>query len=149
MKKIKSQADLKRLALSSGARVEIGGKKFNTSMERVQQLAREEDEPQAEPEVVAAPVVEEPKPEPVEVKPADPAPAPPAQPVEENIEIRLDMEPVAQAIQSGNERVVEAIKDSLRQLSVPTKSVEPTSWLFTIRRDTRGFIESVEATPRQ
>lgn len=140
MKKIKSQADLKRLALASGASVEVGGNKFNTTMERVKQFVREEPEPE-----VAQPTVEEtPAPAPVEVAPVVEQQAP----IEESIVIHLDMDSVAQAIESGNERVVQTIADRLRELHVPASPAAPNSWKFTIRRDVRGFIESVDATPQ-
>ena len=35
-RKVKSASDLKRLALQTGASVEMGGGRFNTSMERAQ-----------------------------------------------------------------------------------------------------------------
>lgn len=140
MKKIKSQADLKRLALASGASVEVGGNKFNTTMERVKQFVREEPEPE-----VAQPTAEEtPTPAPVEVAPVVEQQAP----IEESIVIHLDMDSVAQAIESGNERVVQTIADRLRELHVPASPAAPNSWKFTIRRDVRGFIESVDATPQ-
>lgn len=126
---VKSSADLKRLALATGAAVEHSGGKFNTTMDRAQV---------AKPEPIHQPPPPEQKPDPV------PAPAPS---VTEQIQVSLDMQPVAEAVNQGNERVAEVIKESLKQLSVSTKSAQPNKWLFTIKRDVRGFIESVEATP--
>lgn len=129
---VKSASDLQRLALQQGASVEIGNRRFNSDMERVAAI---KPPPAPEP---PAPVV--------------PPPALPPEPVvtqhSEHVQINMDMLPVAQAVERGNERVAEVIKESLRQVSVPTNSSLPTSWLFTIKRDTRGFIESVEASPK-
>lgn len=142
MRKVKSQADLKRLALASGASVEVDGSKFNTTMDRV--MKRDQPEPE--------PAVEEPKPAEV-----TPAPEPVSEPVqaqeslvEEVVHIHLDMDPVAKAIESSNEKVVQAVAERLRelQLQVPPSPQTPNSWTFKIKRDVRGFIESVDATPR-
>lgn len=139
MRRVKSQADLKRLALAAGAQVELGATKFNTTMDKV---TRVEPEP-------APPPPELPPPAPASLPVVLNEPEPPiASPVQETIQIHLDMEPVACAIESGNEKVVQAIADQLRELRVPASAAAPTSWTFTIKRDVRGFIESVDATPR-
>lgn len=134
-RKVKSASDLKRLALQTGASVEHAGGKFNTSMERAQ-VTRPAPPP--------APVVAAPQPPAPEPNPA-PLPAPASH--TEHVAVNLDMQPVADAMARSNERVADVIKESLKQLSVPTKTSPPTSWLFTIKRDTRGFIESVKADP--
>lgn len=134
MRKVKSASDLKRLALQTGASVEMAGGRFNTGMER----ARPELTTPPPPPVVAAP--------PVEVPPPAPVPAPQ---VTEQIQVNLDMAPVADAVNRGNERITEVITESLKQLHVPASGQKPCSWVFTIKRDTRGFIESVEANPKQ
>jgi hypothetical protein len=136
MRRVKSQADLKRLALAAGAQVELGASKFNTTMDKV---SRREPEPAPEP----AP--EQPAPQAAEPAPADP---PTVVATQETIQIHLDMDPVAQAIESGNEKVVEAIAERLRELRISAPAVSPKSWTFTIKRDVRGFIESVQATPQ-
>lgn len=130
--KVKSQADLKRIALASGAELEYQGGKFNTTRERVQ-MAR--PEPASEPEIK---VVELPNPEPR----AEPAS------VQESFTINLDMEPVANAIDSGNEKVCKAIAEAVKEIHVPATQASPCSWIFTVKRDTRGFIQSVEASPK-
>lgn len=131
--KVKSQADLKRIALASGAELEYQGSKFNTTRERVQ-MAR--PEPAPGPEIK---VVEPPKPEP-KSEPAS---------VQESFTINLDMEPVAQAVSRSNDKIGELLAESLKSLTVqPTNSSQPNKWLFIIKRDARGFIESVEATPK-
>lgn len=128
--KVKSQADLKRVALASGAELEYRGSKFNTVHERVQVAAPAAPEPEAQ--TAAEPV----------------AAAPVAPSVTEQISVNLDMAPVAEAVAKSNERLTEVISESLRQLSVPTVSSQPNKWVFIIKRDSRGFIESVEASPK-
>ena len=139
MRRVKSQADLKRLALAAGAQVELGRTKFNTTMDKV---TRVEPEPAPPP-----PELPPPAPAPLPVVLNEPEP-PIASSVQETIQIHLDMEPVACAIETGNEKVVQAITDRLRELQVPASATVPKSWTFTIKRDVRGFIESVDATPR-
>lgn len=131
---VKSQAELKRLALAQGAVAEFSGGKFNTTMERVQaKMPPPPPPPKAEP----APAPVEPKKEEAAVG------------VQESFSINLDMEPVANAIDSGNEKVCKAIVDAVKEIHVPAAQTQPCSWIFKIKRDTRGFIESVEATPKQ
>lgn len=134
--KVKSQADLKRRALAQGAQAEFGGGKFNTGMERLQM------ERPFEPPPVPAP----PPPPPPVVLASEPTPAP-ATAVTEQITVTLDMAPVAEAVNRGHERLTEVITESLKQLVVPTNTSQPNKWVFIIKRDTRGFIESVEASP--
>lgn len=133
---VKSASDLRRLALQQGAEVTVAGGRFNSSMERA---PVERQMPPPPPPPVA--------PEPA-LAPATP-PATVLQQHTEQVQVNLDMQPVADAVDRGNERVAAVIEERLRSLSVPTKSSSPTSWFFKINRDTRGFIESVEATPKQ
>ena len=134
-RKVKSASDLKRLALQTGASVEMGGGRFNTSMERARP---EPTTPPLSPVVVVAPV---------EAPPPGPAPQPVSH--TEQVQVNLDMGPVADAVNKGNERITEVITQSLKQLHVPAQGQKPCRWIFTIKRDTRGFIESVEAEPKQ
>lgn len=126
---VKSASDLKRLALATGASLEHSGGKFNTTMDRA---AATKPEPK-----------EEPKPAPVVVPPAH----------QDSFVINLDMEPLASAIDAGNERICESITKTLKEIQVPgqveqTGKAQPCSWVFTVNRDTRGFIQSVEAKPK-
>ena len=152
MKKVKSLADLKRMALAKGAALEVAGDRFNTTQERLH--ARKEEPPAPEPEEVK----EEPAPQPAAQPVAQPAPAPytgpmpevvfDRQPVTEQINVHLDMEPLAKAIDSNNERLGELLAESIRQLPVAPQQTKPHSWVFTVKRNVRGFIDSVEATPK-
>ena len=129
-RKVKSASDLKRLALQTGASVEMAGGRFNTSMER----ARPEPTTPPPPPVAAAPVE------------LPPPPAP--QRVDEQVHLNIDMAPVATAIADGNRQVVDQIQKSLKTIEVKAPDGKPCSWIFSIKRDTRGFIESVEAQPK-
>lgn len=132
-RKVKSASDLKRLALQTGASVEMGDGRFNTSMERARP---EPTTPPPPPVVVVAPIEAPP-----------PAPAP-AQRVDEQVHLNIDMLPVATAISDGNRQVVDQIQKSLKTIEVKATDGKPCSWIFSIKRDTRGFIESVEAQPK-
>ena len=141
MKKVKSLAELKRMALARGAALEVDGDHFNTTQDRMHARAAEpdpSDSPQAEPA-------------PLEVAPAYAGAAPQVvfdrQPVTEQINIHLDMGPLAHAMDANHERLGEVLAESIRQLPVSPQQAKPHSWVFKIKRDTRGFIESVEANP--
>lgn len=146
MKKIKSLDDLKRMALARGASLEVDGSHFNTTGERVHHSREPKLEPKLEP------IVEAPKP--AEVK--DPPEQRIIQPVsvQESFSINLDMAPVATAIDAGNERICESITKALKEIQVPIQIVgsqeqqTQCSWTFTVNRDTRGFIQTVEAKPK-
>ncbi len=140
MKKVKSLAELKRMALAKGATLEVGGDRFNTTMERVHNKPAPEKaaEPEAKVEPATAP--------PVEAKVIQPVS------VQESFAINLDMAPVADAIDAGNQRICESIAKALKEIPVPAQAIEAPgqhacSWVFTVNRDTRGFIQSVEAKP--
>lgn len=132
-RKFKSAAELNRVALQTGAAVELGGRRFNTGMERAQP---EPTTPPPPPVSVAAPV---------DVAP--PAPAP-EQRIDEQVHLNIDMSPVATAISDGNRQVMDQIQKSLKTIEVKAPEGKPCSWIFSIKRDTRGFIESVEAQPK-
>ena len=129
-RQVKSQEDLRRLALASGASVDIAGSKFNTDMVRAQPSA--------------APVK----------KPADKSAEEPLKAeqkqttVTEVVNVTLDTEPLAAAMDKGTERMAEVLGAVIKQLPIPANNSSPLSWTFKINRDTRGFIDTVEATPK-
>jgi len=130
MKKVKSLSALKGSALSRGASLEIGNTRFNTTFDKVKPVAKKPPEPPQAP----------PEPPP---PPPSPAPTPQAN-------VILDVEPIAKAIETGNEKLATAIASALKRDPVETVApTKPTSWTFKINRDLRGYIESVEATPSQ
>lgn len=122
MKTVKSVADLKQLALARGARVELGNTRFNTTNERVKAFPKRE----------AAAVDSAPTP-PQEMALPPPAPAP---------QVQVDLAPVADAQLKMGEMLAQAIA------AIPTPAPQ-TAWRFTVNRDARGLIESIDASPLQ
>lgn len=146
MKRVKSLDDLKRVALSRGAVLELDGQRFNTTGDRA--YAKRQVEPPPEPE----PKPPEPEPQRTVAEPQAYSGVVPdvvfdRQPVTEQIAVHLDMAPVAKAIEGNNERPIEVLAEGMRQLPVQPTQERPHSWVFKIKRDTRGFIESVQAEP--
>lgn len=126
-KQVKSLADLKRTALARGATVDLNGGRFNTTEEKLQP-ARAPTTPPAPP-------------------PAPPLPTAPSAEPRDAIAIHLDMEPVAKAMEVSHDRMGQVVGEALRRLPKETPTQPPKAWVFTIHRDTRGYIESVEANP--
>lgn len=146
MKRVKSIEDLQRVALSRGATVELDGQRFNTTEDRVSLRRAPDADPIADP-VAPAPEPAHTAPEPKQHIGVVPDVVLDRQPVTEQIAIHLDMAPVAKAIESNNDRLVEVLAEGMRQLPVVPTQENPHSWVFTVKRDTRGFIESVQADP--
>lgn len=146
MKRVKSLDELKRVALSRGAVLELDGQRFNTTGDRSYAKRQAEKEPEPEPKTP------EPEPQRTVAEPQHYSGVVPdvvfdRQPVTEEIAIHLDMAPVAKAIEGNNERLIEVLAEGMRQLPVQPSQEKPHSWVFKIKRDTRGFIESVQADP--
>lgn len=147
MKRVKSIDDLKRVALSRGAVLELEGERFNTTGDRVNFRKPAEPEPQPEPTPPVSIEPERTTPEPQPYTGVVPEVVLDRQPVTEQIAIHLDMAPVAQAIEVNSERLADVLAEGMRQLPVSPSQEKPHSWVFKIKRDTRGFIESVQADP--
>lgn len=146
MKRVKSLDDLKRVALSRGAVLELDGQRFNTTGDRSYAKRKVEKEPEPEQKKP------EPEPQRTVAEPQAYSGVVPdvvfdRQPVTEQIAVHLDMAPVAKAIEGNNERLIEVLAEGMRQLPVQPTQEKPHSWVFKIKRDTRGFIESVQADP--
>lgn len=119
MKIVKSVADLKALALETGASVEIGSQRFNTTGDKLKPGPRKvEAQPAAEPSP--------PPPAPV---PA-PAPAP---------EVHVDLAPVAQAQSQIGTMLAQAL------MSMPRPAEPVREWEFTINRNPDGTLASIRA----
>jgi hypothetical protein len=121
MKTVKDLTELKQLALSRGATVEVGASRYNTTGERVKAFPK--------PTPAPAPVT----PEPVKAEPA-PAPAPMPAP-----QITVDLQPVAQAQERMAQMFAQAIS------SMPKSARE---WMFTVERDANGLLSSIRATAK-
>ena len=121
MRSVKSVTELKQLALQTGATVELGGKRFNTTGDRV----KPETRPAPKPTPAPAPV--------------QPAPAPVVQVAAP--EVTVDLQPVADAQRS--------IGTMLAQALVAARAEQPLvvrEWLFTVERDQNGLLTSIRAT---
>lgn len=123
MKTVKDLTELKQLALSRGATVEVGASRYNTTGERVTAFPKK-----------AAAVEKEPaKAEPMR-QVTEPAPPPPA------TEVKVDLAPVAAA----QERLGQMLAQMVSQLPQPAAPVR--EWLFTVERDSNGLLASIRAT---
>lgn len=126
MKTVKDLTELKQLALSRGATVEVGASRYNTTGERVtafpKKVAAVEKEPMSAEKMAAA----------AEVKPvaAEPAPPPPA------TEVKVDLAPVAAA----QERLGQMMAQMMSQVSQPVRE-----WEFSLVRNPDGTLASIRA----
>lgn len=121
MRSVKSVADLKSLALTKGATVEMSGTRFNTTNEKIQAPRKQ------------VPVKETPAP--VEVKiPELPAPV-----------VNVDMEPVASALEKTSmvsAQLLQLLIESINQQK-PSKTVQ--EWEFSVVRNADGTLASIRA----
>lgn len=122
MKTVKTVADLKQLALRSGAAVELGPQRFNTSNEKVRALPAK-------------------KAEPVAAEPPPPPPPPPAEPTK----VEVDMEPVASAIERLQQLQAQLMQSITHQMAQLKPGEAPQEWEFTINRSTDGMLTSIRA----
>jgi hypothetical protein len=120
MKTVKTLADLHRAALNSGAKLSVGGTRFNMSGERVHVPPKSEH---VEP--AAAPV-----PAPAEAPAAPPAPV-------------IDMAPVAQAMLLSNEMIVQALAHLASLMPAPQA---PSAAAPALQRPVAFDIERDEVT---
>jgi hypothetical protein len=121
MKTVKSVADLKRLALETGASVAVGGSKFNAEGEKITPSPKQPKTPEAPA----------PKPEP-KVEP--PAPA-----------MQVDLTPVASAIERSQALVAQVMQSVGQALSELKSDAAPEEWEFSINRNSDGTLASIRA----
>ncbi len=124
MKTVKDLTELKQLALSRGAAVELGATRFNSSGDRFEKLMRPQTPIKPEPPIKAEP----------KRQVTEPAPPPPA------TEVKVDLAPVAAA----QERLGQMMAQMMSQLPQPAAPVR--EWLFTVERDSNGLLASIRAT---
>lgn len=119
MKKVKSIAELKQLALKQGGSVAVGNSRFNMTGEKITLLERPAEREQ----------------------PAAPAPSPPKQ----EPPPKIDMQPVADAIERG--QVMQAqLMQSMAVAITQMKADRPvTEWEFTVNRNPDGTVASIRA----
>lgn len=124
MKTVKSLADLQKSALSLGASVSVGGRKFNADGESTKVVAMPKPSARAIPE---------PAPEPAAPEPVAPAVN----------NISVDTQPIAQAqIQLG--QLMASAMASMPQPVAPARE-----WEFTVARDSNGYIKTITAKAKE
>jgi len=136
MKPMTAEA-VKRLALANGASLHMDGRAINAA--RLQVAGK----PQAKPE---------PMPEPQPAAEATPDPA------LRDALISLDQYAASQsAINESNMRLMEAVQQMLQQVAIkevfsqtniPEPEKRPTQWVFQVKRDARGLMETITATAK-
>lgn len=119
MKTVKSVADLKAMALARGATVEMGATRFNTGRDKVARLERPAPTPAPEP---------------------TPVPPPTAAP-----EVKVDLEPVAAAIERAQVLQAQLMQSMLQQIAMLQPGTAPQEWEFTVNRNPDGTLASIRA----
>lgn len=118
MKTVKSLNDLKQMALTRGAAVEVGTSRYNTEGQKIAALTRKpqfRSEP-SEPKL-------EPKPE---SKP--------------ETTVNVDTAPIAAA----QERVAQLLAQAIA--SIPQPAAPVREWVFTVERDEKGLLTGIRAS---
>jgi hypothetical protein len=130
-----SQEAVKRLALSHGARLEIDGGKVNSA--RLQVVTK------SAPKPAPAYMPPEPKPAPVQTIEAQPDPA-----VREAV-LSIDNYAASQfLLNEANAQLMNTVKEMLQKTSAQVPDKRPTQWLFKVKRDAQGLMETITATAR-
>lgn len=94
-------------------------------------------------DVVLKKLKPEPEPEPIIEAPA-PVPAPPPPPVVEQVTVSVPPAP-APVINTAVPVYGTPLEDLLKSMLLTNMNKHPTKWVFTIKRNASGFIESIEA----
>ncbi len=136
----KSIESLKRMALSQGAVIETDGRRLNAARSVVKAA------PKPKPE----PVVEEPMAYMPEATPA-PVPAtvePDPSGIAETVSA-IDRYASATFLLSENTaNLMDGVRQVLEKVSQPKPDQpRPIKWVFTVKRDMRGLMERIDATP--
>lgn len=131
-----SKDAVKRLALAHGAKLEIDGSRVNAARLQVVTKAPPKPEP-------AAYMPPEPKPEPVRTIEPTPDPA-----VREAL-ASIDNYAASQfLINESNTRLLESVKAMLDQQRQPESEKRPVQWVFKVKRDAHGLMETITATAK-
>ena len=132
MKALSNEA-VKRLALSHGGKLEVGGKSVNSA--RLQVVSTRQQDKSAD-------------------MPINPAPAPtPTIETKPNPEFReavLSIENFAASqflLSDQTVQTMNAIKDMLK--NAPAGEKRPTTWVFKVKRDAQGLMETITATSKE
>jgi hypothetical protein len=128
-----SQEAVKRLALSHGGKLEIDGSRVNSA--RLQVVTK------ATPKPAPAYMPPEPKPAPAPTIEAKPDPA-----VREAV-LSIDNYAASQfLLNEANAQLMNTVKDMLQKSSAQAPDKRPTQWVFKVKRDAHGLMETITAT---
>lgn len=134
MKPMSSEA-VKRLALANGAKLSLGGKAVNAARLQVVTGAKPEKTPAympPEPKVEA--------PQTIEAKP---------DPVVREALTSIDNYAASQfLLNDSNAQVMNSIKDTLQKVSTQETEKRPVAWVFKVKRDAQGLMETITATAK-
>ena len=118
-KTVKSLSELKRIALSSGASIDVGGSKFNTSRSKGAYAKAE-------------------KPEPIQEQVQEPAP----EVANESVTVQVDMAPVAQAMSENADRLSVMFAQAIQK--IPNAPAQLKVARLKVVRDVRGYLDYVD-----
>ncbi len=137
----KSIESLKRMALSQGAVIETDGKRLNAARSVVKAVPKPKPvEPVADEPVAYMPEAT-PEPAPATVEP-DPSG------IAETVSA-IDRYASATFLLSENTaNLMDGVRQVLEKVSQPKpEQPRPIKWVFTVKRDMRGLMERIDATP--
>ena len=127
-----SQDAAKRLALAHGAKLEIDGKAVNAA--RLQVVAPGAPRPPVE----TAYMPEKTAPEPVKTIAPEPDPA-----LREAV---LSVQDAVQAVGIQTAQVVQGLRETMQQIAAKEPDKRPAQWVFKVKRDAQGLMETITAT---
>jgi hypothetical protein len=131
-----SKDAVKRLALAHGAKLEIDGSRVNAARLQVVTKAPPKPEP-------AAYMPPEPKPEPVRTIEPTPDPA-----VREAL-ASIDNYAASQfLLNDSTAKLLETVQKSLQAATEREPEKRPTQWVFKVKRDAQGLLETITATAK-
>jgi len=132
--KLMTADQVKRMALAHGGKAEIDGKAINAAR---LQVATKAPQPQAKPAYMPP----EPKPVPVQTIESKPDPA-----VREAVQ-SIDQYAASQfLLNESNIQLMQTVKEMLSQVSAAKPDARPTKWVFRVKRDAQGLMETITAT---
>ena len=134
MKPMSSEA-LKRLALSSGGKLHLDGRAINSARMQVPVKAQPKPEPAYMP-----PEPKQAAPQTIENKP-DPA-------LREAV-LSIDQYAASQfLLNESNMQLMDTVKEMLKQVAAQAPDKRPTQWVFKVKRDAQGLMDTITATAK-
>ncbi len=128
---------VKRLALANGGKVHLDGKAINAARLQVPIKAQ----PKPEPDL--AYMRKETAPTPVQTMEPKPDPA-----LREAV-LSIDQFAASQfLLNESNMKLMETVKEMLKQVAAQEPEKRPTQWVFKVKRDAQGLMETITATAK-